>query len=301
MPLKSHTRAPSTFEEQTLPEEPEHHPSTQQEEQPCELTLPPEDFLQEEQDPEEPLQAETLINLAPNLAEAIMLMTEQLCHCDPPVQKAKAKEPDTFDGSEPQKLNNFILLCNLFFCSKNPVYSDDSNKVTFVLSYLWGAALEFFEPSFLDSDEIPNWLDDWPNFVQTLCTQFGPVDPTADAEDGTNNLNMHDNQHIVKYNVKFNHLAICTGWDEVSSSTATILDSPNTLKTLWVSKGSLRHLPKWKPLRITSTPVIGNASTKNSTPERTSLTTMTTNPTTKATNPSTLPSPTDSAGIWVEC
>ena len=25
---------------------------------------------------------------------------------------------------------------------------------------------------------------------------------------------MHDNQHIVKYNVKFNHLAICTGWDE---------------------------------------------------------------------------------------
>ena len=25
---------------------------------------------------------------------------------------------------------------------------------------------------------------------------------------------MHDNQHIVKYNIKFNRLAICTGWDE---------------------------------------------------------------------------------------
>ena len=101
MPPKSCTCAPSTFEEQTLPEEPERHPSVQQEEQPCELTLPPEDPPQEEQDPEEPLQAKTLNNLAPNLAEAVMLMTEQLRHCDPSIQKAKAKEPDTFDSSGP--------------------------------------------------------------------------------------------------------------------------------------------------------------------------------------------------------
>ena len=114
MPPKSHTHAPSTFEEQTLPKEPKQHPSVQQEEQPRELTLPLEDPPQEEQDPKEPPQAETLNNLAPNLAEAIMLMTEQLCHCDPPIQKAKAKEPDTFDGSKPGKLNNFILLCDLF-------------------------------------------------------------------------------------------------------------------------------------------------------------------------------------------
>ena len=60
MPPKSCTHAPSTFEEQTLPEEPKQHPSIQQEEQPRELTLPPEDPLQEEQDPEEPPQVETL-------------------------------------------------------------------------------------------------------------------------------------------------------------------------------------------------------------------------------------------------
>ena len=95
--------------------------------------MPLEDPPQEEQDPKELLQAETLNNLAPDLAEAIMLMTEQLCHRDPPIQKAKAKEPDTFDSSEPRKINNFILLCDLFFLS-NPIYSDDSNKVTFTLS-----------------------------------------------------------------------------------------------------------------------------------------------------------------------
>ena len=117
MPPKSHTHASSIFEEQTLPEEPEQHPSIQQEEQPCEPTLSPENPPQEEQDPKELLQAKTLNNLAPNLAEAIMLMTKQLRHCDPPIQKAKAKEPDTFDSSKPQKLSNFILLCNLFFAA----------------------------------------------------------------------------------------------------------------------------------------------------------------------------------------
>ena len=86
--------------------------------------------------------------------------------------------------------------------------------MTFTLSYLRGTALKFFEPSLLDSNDIPNWLDDLPNFVQILCTQFGLVDPTADAKDGIDNLKMHDNQHIVKYNVEFNCLAIHTSWDE---------------------------------------------------------------------------------------
>ena len=55
---------------------------------------------------------------APNLAGALMLITEELRHhdCSAPAPKlAKAKEPDTFDGSDPKKLNNFILLCNLYF------------------------------------------------------------------------------------------------------------------------------------------------------------------------------------------
>ena len=50
----------------------------------------------------------------PNLAEAISLMTEELRRREKhPV--AKVKEPDTFDGSDPRKLNNFILFCNLYF------------------------------------------------------------------------------------------------------------------------------------------------------------------------------------------
>ena len=103
---------------------------------------------------------------SPNLAQAILLMTNELCHREdqPPTHRAKAKEPDTFDGSDPKKLNNFILLCNLYF-HNNPAYFDDEPKVTFALSYLRGTALEYFEPSILDSDDTPDWMDDWSAFL----------------------------------------------------------------------------------------------------------------------------------------
>jgi hypothetical protein len=142
-------------------------------------------------------------------------MTQELRRRDNPVSKAKAKakEPDTFDGSDPRKLNNFILQCNLFFRSSS-AYDEDEAKVTFTLSYLRGTALEYFEPSILDSDDIPNWIDNWSAFVRTLRTQFGPIDPTADAEDGIDHLKMQDSQRILKYNVEFNRLAIRTGWDD---------------------------------------------------------------------------------------
>jgi hypothetical protein len=74
--------------------------------------------------------------------------------------------------------------------------------------------LEYFEPSILDTDDYPEWIDNWDAFVRTLRTQFGPIDPTADAEDGIDNLKMQDNQKILKYNVEFNKLAIRTGWGD---------------------------------------------------------------------------------------
>ena len=66
----------------------------------------------------------------------------------------------------------------------------------------------------LDADESLDWMDNWSAFVRTLRVQFGPIDPTGDTESGIDHLKMQDNQHIVKYNVEFNKLAIRTGWDD---------------------------------------------------------------------------------------
>jgi hypothetical protein len=136
-------------------------------------------------------------------------MTGELRRCEAPSpsRRASAKEPDTFDGSDARKLNNFILLCNLYF-RNNPSYSDDENKVTFALSYLRGMALEYFEPA-IPTKYPDGWTIGLPvrgvrgtretkgrspdtAFIRLLCTQFGPIDPTADAEDGIDNSKMQE-------------------------------------------------------------------------------------------------------------
>ena len=144
----------------------------------------------------------------PNLTEAITLMTKELKNHDstPNTSGANAKKPNTFDGTDPKKLNNFILLCNLFFWN-NSAYSDDKAKVTFALSYLHGIALDYFEPTLMDSNKDPEWPTDLSASVQVLHTQSGPIN-------NLNNLRMHDNHCIVKYNVNFNCSAIQTGWDD---------------------------------------------------------------------------------------
>ena len=73
--------------------------------------------------------------------------------------------------------------------------------------------MEFFKPM-LTSDDALVWEDDWQEFISVLCTQFGPIYPTADAEDNIDNLKMKDNQCILKYNVEFNCLAVQTGWND---------------------------------------------------------------------------------------
>ena len=103
-------------------------------------------------------------------------MTEVLCNLDTPAptKKAKAKEPDTFegfDGSDSHKLNNFILLCNLYFRSSS-TYDNDSAKVNFTLFYFQGTALELFEPIILDSSETPNWSHDWSTLSEPILFQL---------------------------------------------------------------------------------------------------------------------------------
>ena len=141
-------------------------------------------------------------------------MTNELCQRDAPPKlfNTQVKQPDTFDRSDPKKLNNFILLCNLYF-HNNPAYSKDNSKVTFALTLLRGMALEFFEPMLM-SDEVLSWESDWSEFLCILCNQFGPINPTGDAEDNINNLRMKDNQHILRYNIEFTRLATQTGWND---------------------------------------------------------------------------------------
>ena len=76
------------------------------------------------------------------------------------------------------------------------------------MTYLHSTALNFFELALSGLDNNPEWLDDWSAFICILHTQFGPIDPTADAEDSIDNLKIWNNQCILKYNIDFNRLAV---------------------------------------------------------------------------------------------
>jgi hypothetical protein len=130
----------------------------------------------------------------------------------------KVKEPDTFDGSDPHKLYAFIVQCSLYFTANSDLYNNnDTNMVTFALSYLRGTAAQWFEPQLLGAViKRPSWIGDWALFETELRDNFGPVDPVADAEAELDNLVMRDHHKLMKYNVAFNRLAARVQWGDAA-------------------------------------------------------------------------------------
>jgi Domain of unknown function (DUF4939) len=93
----------------------------------------------------------------------------------------KLHKPEPFTEKDPKKLKAFIFQCQLYF--QNSDFDSDSRKVTFVLSYLWDAAQEWFEPGISGlTNEPPEWFDNWEAFLNELHTNFGPYDETGDAK-----------------------------------------------------------------------------------------------------------------------
>ena len=60
----------------------------------------------------------------------------------PADQKPKSQEPETFDGSDPEKLQQFLVLLKLNFEACPCVFTTDVQCVNFALSYLQGSTLE---------------------------------------------------------------------------------------------------------------------------------------------------------------
>ena len=163
-------------------------------------------------------------------------------------QKAKLCEPDPFDGTDPRKLHTFLALCQLNFQSLLTSFPDDSAKVNYALSYLKGTALEWFEPSITDSDDLELWMEDWNEFVRLLKLNFRPADPVGDAEEGLDTLRMRNGQKIAKHNIEFNRLAAVANWgdaplrhtyykglpDRIKDSLVHI-EKPNSLEALRVA------------------------------------------------------------------
>jgi len=54
------------------------------------------------------------------------------------LHQSKARIPDTFDGSDPHKLNHFLFQCRLFFHANPLQFSTNEEKINFAMTYLSG-------------------------------------------------------------------------------------------------------------------------------------------------------------------
>jgi hypothetical protein len=96
-------------------------------------------------------------------------------------------------------------------------FDSDSRKVTFVLSYLWDVAQEWFEPGISRLTNEPlEWFGNWEAFLDELRTNFGPYDKNGDAKHELTNLCMRDNQCASDYLVCFSRLALHCFWGELA-------------------------------------------------------------------------------------
>ena len=67
-------------------------------------------------------------------------------------RRTKAHIPNTFSGTEPDKLNNFLFQYKLYFCTNPAQFNTDIVKINFAMTYLTGVAQDWFEVSLNQED-----------------------------------------------------------------------------------------------------------------------------------------------------
>ena len=77
-------------------------------------------------------------------------------------RETKACIPDTFSSTEPNKLNNFLFQCHLYFYANPVQFNTDIVKINFVITYLTGVAQDWFEVGLNQEDQsiLQDWLSD---------------------------------------------------------------------------------------------------------------------------------------------
>jgi len=97
-------------------------------------------------------------NTNEQLAEVLGRLTNTLDSNQTPssntnTRETKAYIPDTFSGTEPDKLNNFLFQCHLYFCANLAQFDIDIVKINFAMTYLTGVAQDWFEVGFNQEDQ----------------------------------------------------------------------------------------------------------------------------------------------------
>src|ERR1700723_1154808 len=206
---------------------PEHHPEEDFAEFPrshqTESTLTRDNNPEEPGDEglgDEPLERRTDSddeNAGNNLATAISALARNV-RTQGDDSRAEVREPDLFDGTDPTKLQTFLIQLQLSFSDRPRSFGQDDRKVNFAISYLKGLALAHFENALIEPDLLAaaTWPNNYSKFVSELKLYFGSPNIIGEAESRLQTLTMKPTQRIAKYLVDFTRLSTVTGWDSMS-------------------------------------------------------------------------------------
>jgi hypothetical protein len=96
-----------------------------------------------------PPQARADTNEMERFAEVMTAALTRAMRAAPAAESAaKYRVPDSFDGTDPYKLRNFLTQCEIYFRANPTKFHSDEKKVMFAFSYLTKNALEWFEQKF---------------------------------------------------------------------------------------------------------------------------------------------------------
>jgi len=158
-------------------------------------------------------------DLEMDLAQALQLLANKIGRM--PSQKSKTsiklRVPDTFDGSDSNKLEVFLFQCQMYLAVHSGDFPDDESQVTFILSYLKGSPQDWFQLELnhtMASRQLPNWFTIYRTFADELQCLFGLRDLITDALNSLEGLKLKDSGKATKYTIDFNHYARKTRWNE---------------------------------------------------------------------------------------
>ena len=129
-------------------------------------------------------------------------------------RETKACISDTFSGTKPNKLNNFLFQYCLYFHANLAQFDTDIVKINFTMTYLTGVAQDQFEVGLNQEDQgiIQDWLSNWNLFVNKLYQYFSLLDPIGKAANMLDNLYIKLSDKISTYNMDFICYASQLGW-----------------------------------------------------------------------------------------
>ena len=120
---------------------------------------------------------------------AMSLLASNSAGRSAPKSRLKARSPDTFDGTDPSKLETFEFQCTSYISLRKDDFEEEETQVLWAISHLKGAPLDYFQSELSSAAGAkPEWADSWDEFVQVLQDNFGLRDPVVDAINAVENL-----------------------------------------------------------------------------------------------------------------